>query len=369
MLLVRKFLYSLGTVVALLAALAGGALAIVAAGRGAWGGFAAAAGAAILCAGFIWLAHRRTNALEAKRQAREQSETAAALEAALAAPLTGSRFVARRTVGSLAVLWAIALAVAAGAVLLWPNAPSLAVLAAVATGLLLWSIVPLTANRDAIVVDHRGVEVPNRYGLVPWRGIRGAHFRSDRHGLRRIVQIRLGVDDADAYRRPVNFLRRFLRVESGLGDSLEVVPLGLDRTPEEVFAAIRRFHERAVPKGTLVAGEARYRVDPQAARLDALHGRMLDLFAETRREADALERSGRLVPGTAEFKAFEQATERRLQEAEALGAESDRLTSAQLRELHERMERSGRSMSRITWLVYGGFALVLAVIVASAWLA
>lgn len=356
MILVKKLLYLLGVLVALVAILAGGAVAFVGAKNGAWPSVVVAAVVACAGAAFIWFAHGRTNALEAERTARERSKSAAVLEAALARRVAGSRFVARRSLFALTGAVILAGCLAGGALLTWSGGEHvLAVLLASATALLLWVLLPARADRAVIVIDGRGVELPGQYRLIPWNAIREATFSSYEVRGTTFAEARLGVPDRAHYRRS----RWGIPVGTGHGDQV-VVPLrGLDQAPETVFAALRQFHERAAPRGTLVGEGRYYRVDPGAARLEAIHKRMLEIGEEMKAMAAGLERRGAVADDSPEMKAFERASESRLKEMEALGAESSRLLSEQTRELESRIARAGRSLKRARWLTYGFLALVI----------
>ncbi|MGH7555485.1 MAG: hypothetical protein ACREMQ_21000 [Longimicrobiales bacterium] len=355
MILVRKLLYTFGALVALIAILVAGAITVAGAMQGAW--LTAALAGLGVCAGvaFVWFAHRRTNALDAERRERERSESDAALDAALAERIMSSRFVARRTLLAIVGAPVLTIAFAAGAVWTWSTGDY--VLAAVlgfVGGMLVWLLAPMLSNRDAVIVDARGVELPGRYELIPWKAIHEAVFWSYKHRSRRIAQVRLGVRNAARYRHS----RWALHLDTGHDDEVEIPLNGLDGTPESVFAAIRHFHERAVPAGTLLGEAGYYRVDPQAARLEVIHKRMLEIGEEMKRMAADLERKGRVAGDSPEMKAFERASELRLKEMEALSAESSKLLSAQTRRFEERVGRAARSLTRLGWLAYGALALV-----------
>lgn len=353
---VKKFLYLFGVLVALIAVLVAGAIAFAGARNGAW--IPVVVAAIVACAGvaFIWFAHGRTNALEAERSERERNESAAVLDAALARPIAAARFVAHRNLLWLAGTTLLVAIFASGAVLTGSAGEYVpSALLGSAAGVLLWLLVPLLANREAIVVDARGIELPGQYALIPWKAVREAFFSTYELRGARVAEARLGVADRARYRRS----RWVLTPGTGSGDQL-VVPLrGLDQTPETIFAAIRQFHERAVPRGTLTGAGGYYRVDPGAARLEVIHERMLAIGEEVKRMVDDLQRRGPVAEGSPEMKALERASEARLKEMDALGAESSRLLSGQMRELERRTAGARRSLTRLRWVTYAAVAAVV----------
>lgn len=356
MIVFKKLLYMLGVLVALVAMLAAGVMMYFGAQRGAWSSVLVAAIVACAGAAFIWFAHRRTNALEAERGARKRSEAAALIDAALARPVAGSRFAARRNLLALAGATLLVVMFAGGAVLAWTGgAYVLAALVGSVAGILLWFLTPALSNREAIAVGVRGVEVPGRYDLIPWNAIQEAFLSSYEDRGVRVVELRLGVKDPTRYRSS----RWFLSLNRSHGAQV-VVPLrGLDQTPEAVFAALRQFHERAAPRGTLVGTGASYRIDPRAARLEVIHKRMLEVGEEMKRMADDLAKKGPVADDSPQLKAFERASESRLKEMEALSSESSTLISEQARELEDRMTVARRSLNRLRWLTYAFLAFVV----------
>jgi hypothetical protein len=359
MIFVKKLLYMFGVLVALVAVLTAGAIGFAGAQHGAWTSVVVAG--AVACAGvaFIWFAHGRTNALEAERRERERSDAAAVLDAALARHVASSRFAARRNLLWLAGATLLVAIFAGGAVLMWSaGAYGLTALVASVAGILLWFLVPALASREAIVVDVRGIELPGLYHLIPWNAIHEALLSSYEHRGTRVAEARLGVKDAARYRRS----RWGLSLGMHSGDQV-VVPLrGLDQTPETIFAAIRQSHERAAPKGTLTGGGGYYRVDPGAARLEVIHKRMLEIGEEMKGVAADLDRRAPVADASPGMKAFERASESRLKEMEALGAESSRLLAEQTREFESRMARARRSLTRLRWLAYAALALAVLIV-------
>jgi hypothetical protein len=361
MILVKKLLYMFGVLVALIFLVIAGTATLIGIQRGPWPSVLAAAVVACVSAGFIWFAHRQTKALEAERHERERSESAAVLDAALARRISDSRFVARRKLLWLAVATALVAMFVGGAVLTWSAGAYVpAGLLTLLAGMMLWFLLPALANREAIVVDVRGIELPGRYDVIPWKAIHEAYFSTYELRGARVAEARLGVRDGARYRRS----RWALSLGTGSGDQV-VVPLrGLDQTPETIFAAIRQFHERAVPKGTLTGGGGYYRVDPGAARLESIHKRILEIGEEMKAMADGLDRSGPVADDSPAIKAFERESESRLKEMEALGTESSRLLSEQTRELESRMALARRSLARLRWIAYAfiAFAALIAAI-------
>lgn len=356
MIALKKLLYMFGVLVALIAVLGAGTIVFIGAQKGAWPSVIVAAIVAVAGVAFIWFAHGRTNALAAERHERERSASAAVLDAALASRVAGSRFVARRKLLWLAGITALAAMFAGGAVLTWSGgAYVLAGLLTVVAVILLWLLLPALANREAIVIDMRGIELPGQYDLIPWNAIYEAYFFSYELRGRRFAQARLGVKDRSRYLRA----RWGPALASGDGDQLAVPLDWLDQTPETVFAAIRQFHERAVPKGTLAGEGGYYRVDPGAARLESIHKRMLEIGEEMKAMADGLDRRGPVADDSPAMKAFERESESRLKEMDALGAESSRLLSEQTRELESRMARARRSLARLRWFTYAFVALAV----------
>lgn len=352
----KKLLYMLGVLVALVAILAAGVVMFFGAQHGAWQTLFLAAIVACAGAAFIWFAHRRTNALEAERSERERNESAAALDAALARRVAGSRFVARRNLLVLAGATVLVALFAGFAGLIWSGgAYLLAALVAAVTIMLLWFLIPALANREAIVVNARGIELPGRYDPIPWDAIREAFVvHRDLHGAR-VAEARLGVEDAARFRRS----RWGLWLEAGSRDQVLVPLRGLDQTPETIFAAIRQFHERAAPRGTLVGTGSGYRIDPRAARLEAIHKRMLEVGEEMKRAAADLERRGPVENDSPQMKAFEKGSESRIKELDALGTEATSLITEQGREIESRMALARRSLNRLRWLTYAFLAFLV----------
>jgi hypothetical protein len=356
MISLKKLLYMLGVLVALVAMLAAGVVMYFGAQRGAWSSVLVAAIVACVGAAFIWFAHRRTNALEAERGARQRSEAAALIDAALARPVAGSRFAARRNLLALTGATLLAVMFAGGAVLAWTGgAYVLAALVGSVAGLLLWFLTPALANREAIVVGARGIELPGRYDLIPWNAIQEAFLSSYEDRGVRVVELRLGVKDATRFRSS----RWFLSLDRSHGAHV-VVPLrGLDQTPETVFAAVRQFHERVAPRGTLVGTGANYRIDPRAARLEAIHKRMLEVGEEMKQVAANLERQGPVENDSPQMKAFERDSESRIKELDVLGAEASSLITEQTREIENRVAIARRSLNRLRWLTYAFLAVAV----------
>jgi hypothetical protein len=353
---VKKLLYMLGVLVALIAILGGGLVVFFGAQNGAWPSVIGAAAVACASAGFIWFAYRRTSALEAERQARERSERAAALDAALARRVASSRFVARRSLLWVSGAAVLAAGFAGGAMLTWSGgAHALAVLIAAVTVLMLWYLLPALASRDAIVVDPRGIELPGFYTLIPWSAIQEVFLSTHEVRGGRIVEARLGVVDRKRYRSS----RWGFPMRTSDGDHA-VVPLrGLDQSPETIFAAIRQFHERAAPRGTLVGVGASYRIDPRAARLEAIHKRMLEVGEEMKQVAANLERQGPVENDSPQMKAFERDSESRIKELDVLGAEASSLITEQTREIENRVAIARRSLNRLRWLTYAFLTVVI----------
>lgn len=356
MIALKKLLYMFGVLVALIAVLTAGAIAFLGAKNGAWASVVVAIAVALAGVAFIWFAHGRTNALEAERHEHERSESAAVLDAALARRVTDSRFVARRKLLWLAVAIALAAMFVGGAMLTWSAGAYVpAGLLTLLAGMMMWFLLPALANREAIVVDVRGIGLPGRYDVIPWKAIYEAYFSTYELRGARVAEARLGVRDSARYRRS----RWALSLGTGSGDQV-VVPLrGLDQTPETIFAAIRQFHERAAPRGALVGTGASYRVDPRAARLEAIHKRMLEVGEEMKRVAADMERRSPIEDDSPQMKAFEKNSECRIREMEALGAEASSLISEQGREIESRMALARRSLKRLRWLTYAFLAVVV----------
>lgn len=351
----RRVYYMLGTIAALLAivGLAIWALVAASAGRPLQ---AVVAAALIACSvGFVALAHRRTNALI--EQAEEEDRAAGRADFERWARAGHGAFVAHiRPLVYLALL-PFACGLASLTFLAIKDAAwVLAALCGVFTFPFAALLLLYLRNREAFVIDSRGVDDRIYFGHIPWNEIRGAVLWShEMRGLR--VELFLEVPDVRPYLARQGFIARIMSwgMTSG-GTTLRLPVKMLDQPPHAVFAALRQFHERAVPRGSMLGDGDSYRVEPMWARASELDNQAFAMMEQINRDAQ----DARIASDPKRQAAFKRDLEAKLAEIERLNAESTKLSEASFRDIERRMAR-GRveaRRARVALVVFGTIAVV-----------
>lgn len=315
----------------------------------------------VVAAAVVAFAYRRANALLHDEHVAEITAANAAAKRALVGVSATTPFVARvrpRTYVALAAACAIG---AAGVAIGLANQAW--VIGAI--GLVLGIPFARMLGRairspEALIVDWQGVHDRLYYGFIPWADIRSAAVHEDRDrrmGAATALELRL--HDAAAYRARRDWLARVTLPAPLWRDGVLIQVGALDQPPRAVLGAMRQFHERAVPRGTIRASDTAYEVDDQGARRLELERRRDALLAALGEEAErAKDPAVKSDPAAAS--ALVERMLAKSQEMDAVTAELDRLGNRRIAAFQRDYAQARRSallpllglVGILAWLAY-----------------
>jgi hypothetical protein len=299
----RRYLYTLGTILAVLPLIVLGFIAISPSRSLMHAGHFAAIAALL---GFIVYAHRRTKALlkEEAEQSREQADRAVAQMASGTALTNGVtlRWRARTWVLSIVLLAGL------GAAAAWAWSERSWLLLSL-SGLMLAGIAKMLLARirepDVLRVGTLGLEETSGVGLISWQDIESVFLHEAEVKGTKTASLSIKVRDPAAYLQRLGPVARFSRRLNtlGIGDALQIQLQTLDMAPLALFRVIRAFHERTLPAGAISGTDRYYAVDLQLAELKRVTAELQKTLAEpasasggpTRRQEELAARMDALI--------------------------------------------------------------------------
>lgn len=357
----RRVYYLLGTLLALVVLVGSVIWAVVAIGDGR-PLHALFAVLLVLCAAsFVWLAHRRIDAL-ADDELREARASAHSVITEWARTGQGD-FVARIRLRMFLLNVAIlcltgALAVAAARDAAWAAAGALGA----ASLFLLWFLLHHVRHREALVVDARGVQDRLRFGSLAWSEIQSAMLSGHHPGDTGAVDMLLDVSDVRPYRARQGPLAKILSWGMTSGKARLRIPVSmLDQAPHTIFAAVRKFHEHAAPRGSLLGSDDAYRIDPTLARERELDDRAFAIMKQLARDARAVAQDPASASDPDRRVAVARDVDAKLAEIRRLNDASAELSDARARDLVRRMAGTRERLRHVLQAL--GVAVLLAVVV------
>jgi hypothetical protein len=357
----RRFYYMLARIAALVIAVFGGAIGIVASVHGYIKHALLDFSIMLLAIGFVAHADRRTKELEEE----EVAEAAARAEGAVERWEGEGRstFVAHirlRTYLLSAVVVLIFLAGVAFGVL------GKSLLFTAISGAALLATLPRATkyfrNHEALVIGPLGIDDRLRYGLIPWSDIRAAHlFETETRGVR-IAELMLEVKDRSHYSARQGFASRLLGSNARPGNTLRVPLQILDLPAQTIISIARMQHEKVAPQGSLLGSDAGYAIDESWAKVRTINDRSIAMMKTLSEEKKQAQQDPRFESDHARKAVLEAKVNRTLGEIERLQEESMKLANVQAQRFTRRAEDARKQLRRVTVI----FTIFVVVMVAAA---
>ena len=277
----RRYLYGLGSILAVFPLIALGFVALSPGGRELMHAGHFAAIVALL--GFVVYAHRRTTALVNEEAEQSRREADRALEPLSVSTALATGLTLRWRAGTYVRLIVLLVALGAAAAWMWSERSWL--LLGLSSLMFAWTAKMLLGRvrePDVLRVGPMGIEDSTGVGLISWQDIKSVFLHESEIKGTKTASLSIDVRDPEAYLQRLDPVARFgVRLgPRGFGDAIRIQVQTLDMAPLALFRLIRAFHERALPAGA-ISGVDNYYV------VDLPFGELEQIMAELRKTASA----------------------------------------------------------------------------------
>lgn len=261
------YLYRIAAVVALCAAVGFGIACILAVTKGRQPEIQLYGVAAATFAWLVWLAKKRSKALQGEQTLVSRLTTEQFFDTFLQGPESVSGVGIKWNLGTCLISGVLAAALCLGTLILaqkglWVIAGICGLLGAVVAR----SLVSILRQPERLHIGPQGLTDHSRFGVIPWAAIdKVSLVESHIKGVTKAM-LHVKVDSIQPYLGRIGPVKRWLWTLDPAADVIPFPLQGHDVLPLSVFQVVRHFHERALPPGSISGEDNLYMVDRNGPR-------------------------------------------------------------------------------------------------------